>query len=110
MPKRDVELTKRMHFMHKDSFVGQRMHPGTNHPCIYRRGKDVGPARLVIYERDKGRCQYCGVFADWDSGEIHHKEGGLGLQRCSCPENLAWACAPCHRKQHPQVQWTRRIA
>ena len=106
--KADRALTLAMKFQNPKSFIGQRIHPGTNHQCVYLKGKDVGPARLAIYERDKGLCQTCGRHADWDDGEMHHKAGGLGLQRCSCAENLEWQCGPCHRRKHVAPMWTHR--
>lgn len=104
----DRELTAAMKFLDPRSFIGQRIHPGTTHQCCYLRGKDVGPARQAIYERDKGLCQTCQRFSDSDDGEMHHIQGGLGLQRCSCPENLEWICGPCHRAKHVRVMWTHR--
>lgn len=108
MPKADRQLTAAMKFQDHRSFIGHRIHPGTTHPCVYLRGKDVGPARLAVYERDKGLCQNCGRFEDWESGEMHHKRGGLTLERCSCGENLEWICGGCHRKKHVAPMWTHR--
>ena len=108
--KADRELTKAMKFQDPRSFIGKRIHPETNHQCVYLKGRDVGPARLAIYERDKELCKFCGRFADWDDGEMHHVVGGLGLQRCSCPENLVWSCGPCHQKEHGRFWRTARIA
>lgn len=108
--KRDVQLTKAAKFLDPRSFIVQNLHPNTNHACVYLKGKDVGPARLRIFERDKGRCQACGAWYGWDWGELHHLKGGLGLQRCWCPENLAWSCPKCHRSVHARPLWTPRTA
>jgi len=110
VPKRDEQATKAAKFLNRESWIGKRLHPGTNKPCQYLKGRDVEFVRMRVFERDKGRCRACGRLVDWDWGELHHLVGGLGLQRCWCEANLAWSCASCHRKEHVQVQWTRRIA
>lgn len=108
--KRDKALTKASKFLDKRSFVGQRLHPGTTHSCLYVRGKDVAPIRRAIFQRDKGKCQICGAWYGEAWGEMHHLVGGLGLVRCFCPENLAWSCPRCHRSKHVRPMWTPRSA
>ena len=108
--KRDKALTIAENFQDPRSFVGQNLHPGTLRHCIYLRGKDVGPQRHGVFLRDNGKCQACGAYYGEDWGELHHLKGGLGLQRCWCPENLAWSCPKCHRSVHARPLWTPRTA
>lgn len=116
--KADRELTEAANFIDPESFWGQRIHPGTKHPCLYVRGRDVKPVRQRIYDRDGGRCtlklkcdgtrvlSFDGdIYERW---HLEHKEGGLGLQRCWCNENLRGACFECHiAKDGRQPQWTK---
>jgi 5-methylcytosine-specific restriction endonuclease McrA len=117
--KRDKQLTDSTDFLDPRSFIGKRIHPGTSHPCLYLKGDDVGVVRRAIYARDGGRCtlklQCSGakvlpfdgsVFERW---HLEHETGGLGLQRCWCPENLRGACWACHKiKDNRDPRWTVR--
>jgi hypothetical protein len=104
--KKDKEATKARKFMNPKSYVSSRIHPETSHPCQYLKGKDVEIVRMVIFEREKGRCFNCGAYYGWDYGEMHHKLGGLGPQRCFCEENLTWSCRRCHTNAHARIlQW-----
>lgn len=106
MSKRDRQATELAEFSDPRSFVGKRKHPGTDHPCIYLRGDDVGVLRQRIYERDAHRCTlklacdgtrelpYDGTI--WERWHLEHEQGGLGLDRCWCDENVRGACAACH--------------
>lgn len=107
MMRVNAEETRKREFLDHRSHVHNNGH-------IYLFGRDVQIVRLRIYERDKGICQLrlanCKGFADWDSGgEMHHLNGGLGLQRCWCDHNLAWVCFSCHRNNHVRVKWGTRI-
>ena len=106
--KRDKELTAAAHFLDPRSYISRHLHAGTAHNCRFLRGKDVEIARMEVFEREKGRCWNCGAYYGWNYGEMHHLEGGLGAQRCFCPENLGWACPRCHRARHVGVRWTKR--
>lgn len=120
MPKADRALTEAANFTDPRSFVGQRIHPGTTHPCVYVRGDDVEQVRRKIYDRDGGRCtlklQCSGakvlpfdgtVYERW---HLEHEKGGLGLQRCWCPENLRGACWTCHKiKDNRDPRWAKRL-
>ncbi len=108
--RKDKALTAERRFLDPKSYIGQRVHPGTDHPCQYLKGKDVGVVRLLIFERERGRCWNCGAYYGWDYGELRHLKGGLGLERCWCPENLGWGCPKCHRSEHVRVRWSRKQA
>lgn len=55
-------------------------------------------ARLALYERARGRCEFCGDHLG-NVAEVHHRQmrsqGGD-----DAPENLAIICPPCHRHAH----------
>ena len=106
--KRDRALTESADFLDKRSYIGQRVHPGTDHQCDYLRGDDARLRRMDVFVRDHGRCQNCGAWYGWEWGEMHHLKGGLGLDRCWCMENLAWSCPQCHRSKHVQPMWSKR--
>jgi len=108
--KRDKQATELRGFLDPRSYVSHRIHPGTEHPCEFLYGRDVGVARLEVFAREKGRCWSCLTECNWDIGEMHHLKGGLGAQRCECLENLRWSCPHCHRAKHVQVQWTKRAS
>lgn len=118
MPKRDEQATALAKFHDPRSYVANWNHQGTDHPCIYLKGReDKGAQREAIFRRDKFRCQACGRLLSLDGelapvGEWHHKKGGLGRQRCDCIENAELRCPPwlgdCHSGEHVQVQWTKK--
>ena len=95
------------------SYVAQKLHPGTDHPCVFLRGKDRSNRRDELFKRVKGLCINCKRYRDEDHGDMSH-EVSRGRGGCDCWENLAWRCtffvANCHTKEHPQVQWTRKGA
>lgn len=94
------EATKAAAFLDRRSYVSLRIHPATEHPCIFLKGKDVEIVRLRIFEREKGRCWNCGAYYGWNYGELRHLEGGNGAERCWCDENLGWGCPKCHHLEH----------
>jgi 5-methylcytosine-specific restriction endonuclease McrA len=98
----DKETTARAGFRDPRSYVGFRIHPDTEHACVYLFGEDVGERRAEIRARHNARCVFCGAYC-WVFGELHHVDGGLGPQRCWCYENLTWACGECHRVQHGRM-------
>lgn len=110
--KADMQATMAMResgqFKDERSYVaGERMHPGTNHPCIYYFGEDVGPIRHRIYERDEHRCQLkiaCDGTQElpsdgslYERWHLEHAQGGIGQSRCWCDENMRGACYECHQ-------------
>ena len=105
MLRRDKELTAMRKFNDPRSFVANWKHPGTEHPCVYLKGRDVGERRQIVYDEAKGRCFYCGAWYGPNYGELHHLRGGLGNQRCWCIENLAWVCPRCHRTHHGHTRF-----
>jgi hypothetical protein len=105
--KRDWAETAARQFKDKRSYVGFRVHPGTSHCCVYLFGDDVTALRVQIFHAAHGLCWKCGQWVGWFDGEMHHRKGGLGRQRCYCIENQAWSCAGCHRPEHMQVRLGR---
>ena len=101
--KPDPVATAEAGFTDHRSYVSFRLHPDTNHPCVFLKGDDATQMRRVIFEREKGICWRCKRFVDWEWGELRHLKGGNGAGRCWCPENLGWGCGPCHRTEHVQV-------
>jgi hypothetical protein len=115
--KRDRELTEQAYadgaFVDKKkrSYVAQKMHPGTDHPCVFLRGTDRSIRRAQLFKRAKGICAGCGRYRDEEHGDMSH-ELSRGKGGCDCWENLAWRCtffvANCHTSLHPQPMWTKR--
>jgi hypothetical protein len=106
MIRKDKEATIAQQYLDRRSYVANWKHEGTNHGCVYLFGEDMSARRVQIFEREKGKCQNCGFWTGPHWGELHHIKGGLGNQRCSCFENLAWSCAKCHHSKHIQVMWS----
>jgi 5-methylcytosine-specific restriction endonuclease McrA len=104
----DVERTKASRrskvFLSRFSYWSTRIHPGTDHQCIYLAGVDCEPAYRSAIMEAKGRCQLCGT---WTLNlEVDHIEHKTKASRCWCPENLRAICIKCHRERHPRVKWT----
>lgn len=49
--------------------------------------------KLIVYERDKGCCIFCGKIGLPEAHIIPRSHGGLG-----CEENIVTACRSCHDK------------
>lgn len=49
--------------------------------------------KLRVYERDKGRCIFCGAPGLPEAHYIPRSHGGLGIE-----QNIVTACRPCHDK------------
>lgn len=108
---RDEIATKAAHFADPDSYI-ENGHE-------YLEGFDRSRRRLDVFVRDGRRCVTCGEMTTWKTGEMHHKQGGLGKQRCDCLHNLEWRCGECHSKEHVQIKgrikygdscWDRRTS
>ena len=108
--KRDKVATVHANFLDPRSYVSHRIHPGTAHPCQYLKGKDVEIIRLLVFEKEQGRCWNCGAYYGWNYGELRHLRGGGGAERCWCAENLGWGCPKCHRTEHVRVRFGERVA
>ena len=56
---------------------------------------------MIVYNRDGGRCIYCGHPGNPEAHFISRAKGGLGV-----PENILTLCRPCHDKFDfgPRVQ------
>lgn len=63
------------------------MHKRTRACAISKKTK------LRVYERDKGRCIFCGAPGLPEAHVVPRSHGGLGI-----PENIVTACRPCHDK------------
>ena len=63
------------------------MHKRTKACAISKKTK------LRVYERDKGRCIFCGAPGLPEAHVVPRSHGGLGI-----PENIVTACRPCHDK------------
>jgi hypothetical protein len=108
--KPNREATAAQGFLNTGSYVSFRLHPGTDHPCQFLKGKDVEVIRLAVFEREKGRCWNCGAYYGWNYGHLRHLAGGNGARRCWCPENLGWGCPKCHKSEHVRPMWTKKSA
>lgn len=96
----DVKATKAAHFLSKFSYVSLRIHPGTNHQCVYLAGDDCGVRRRDVFARDSYRCVDCGGNINWEIGQLAHG-GSTKVSRCWCFENLRTKCYACHMvKEH----------
>jgi 5-methylcytosine-specific restriction endonuclease McrA len=70
-------------------------------PWYGRMSLDIWrPLRQWVYERDSGKCRYCGNSVELFECHIHHvlelSEGGVNH-----PSNLKTLCIPCHKNRHP---------
>jgi hypothetical protein len=98
--KIDKEATKEARFHSKYSYVSRRIHPGTEHQCVYLAGfDDIDIRRHEIFMRDDFRCVSCGMQISWITGHMSHK-GNTKISRCYCMENLDCMCHDCHKKHH----------
>ena len=103
----DKEATERAGFKDPRSYVclaSFRIHQGTEHPCTYLAGADVGIRRAEVFFLAHYRCAACGRYCPedgelWQRGHLDHIVGGLGAQRCYCYENLQLLCPDCHVKK-----------
>ena len=59
--------------------------------------------RQFVYERDKGRCQYCGDLVALDKCHIHHTLE-LSEHGTNHPTNLKVLCVRCHKNRHPHMK------
>lgn len=91
------------------SFVG-RSADGSLHDMLY--GADKGIQRALILVRDEYTCQVCGRHLTDENAEWHHIKN-KPTERCDCLHNGETRCAmwlsDCHRKEHPQPQWTPKV-
>ena len=53
--------------------------------------------RMVVYQRDQGRCRYCGAYVSPDAFEVHHimHQGPCPHMRYD-PDNCWLICRQCH--------------
>lgn len=59
--------------------------------------------KQFVYERDKGKCQYCGQPVEYRQSHCHHvlelSQGGTNHL-----SNLKTLCVPCHESRHPYMK------
>ena len=77
--------------------------PGYHFPWYTRMPIDLWrKMRQYVYERDRGRCCYCGAPTELFDCHCHHVlelyEGGTNH-----PSNLKTLCRPCHKRRHPHM-------
>lgn len=104
--RRDAMATKAAGFASRYSYVSHRIHPGTNHQCVYLAGfEDCGSRRAEVFTRDRWKCVDCGCYVQsWGgNGRVAHLAHGghTKVERCWCMENLKTKCEDCHgRNDH----------
>lgn len=70
-------------------------------PWYGRMSLDIWrPLRQWVYERDGGKCQYCGNPVELFECHIHHVLE-LSQNGTNHPSNLKTLCIPCHKDRHP---------
>lgn len=75
--------------------------PGLRFPWYGRMPDDLWhPLRQFVYERDEGKCRYCGKHTELYECHCHHvlplSEGGTNH-----PTNLKILCPDDHKRRHP---------
>ena len=75
--------------------------PGVRFPWYTRMDIDLWhKMRQFVYQRNQGRCQYCGEPVELFACHIHHvlelSEGGTNH-----PSNLKTVCVKHHKERHP---------
>lgn len=61
------------------------------------------PLRQWVYQRDSGRCKYCGTAVELYACHCHHVLE-LGQGGTNHPTNLKIVCVPCHQERHPHMK------
>jgi 5-methylcytosine-specific restriction endonuclease McrA len=78
--------------------------PGLYFPWYTRMAVELWrPLRQHVYQRDNGRCCYCGQAVELFTCHIHHVLE-LSQSGTNHPMNLKTLCVPCHEKRHPHMQ------
>ena len=107
--RKDIEATKAAGFLSRYSYVSFRVHPRSDHCCVYLAGDDCEIERRRVFDRDGYRCVDCGVGINIFTGELDHIGGNTKVTRCWCPEALMTRCHDCHVRRHGRVpRWTRK--
>jgi 5-methylcytosine-specific restriction endonuclease McrA len=75
--------------------------PGVSFPWFRRPSIEIWrKLKQYTYERDGGKCRYCGLSVEYLDTHCHHimplSEGGTNH-----PDNLKTLCRDCHKKRHP---------
>lgn len=81
--------------------------PGKRFPWATRMRIELWrPLRQFVYQRDSGKCQYCGEPVELTDCHCHHvlelREGGTNH-----PSNLKTLCKVCHKNRHPFMKSAR---
>lgn len=105
--ERTKALRRMQIFRSRDSYVTFAGH-------VYLAGIDMGELRRLVFSVEK-TCGICGQQLPPGAGDLEHKVGGLGPQRCDCfRTRLAdgsrhsnvrrthgmFDVEDCHRKKH----------
>jgi 5-methylcytosine-specific restriction endonuclease McrA len=81
--------------------------PGKKFPWFKRPSEPLWRMlRQYAYERDGGKCRYCGDVVELNECHIHHilelSQGGTNH-----PTNLKTSCKKCHKIKHPFMKDAR---
>lgn len=83
--------------------------PGLRFPWYTRMPLELWrPLRQYVYERDGGKCRYCGEVVELYKAHVHHV---LDLQYSGVnhPSNLKVSCIPCHKEKHPWMKTVKEM-
>ena len=98
MKRKDDQATMDQQFLSPDSYV-------TMDGRHVLKNEDWLAQKRLVWERNKGKCQYCG-------NAMHHAHHVIfrSDSRDDRIQNLVGLCIDCHRKAHPEkeLQWTKR--
>ena len=61
--------------------------------------------KRLVYERDGGRCIFCGRQGLPEAHYISRARGGMGI-----PENIITVCRECHRRMDASTDRTQYLA
>lgn len=62
--------------------------------------------KQLVYQRDEGKCQYCGNPTPYEDSHCHHVLE-LSEHGTNHPGNLKTLCRDCHKARHPFMKSAR---